>query len=486
MARFENTPVTDLLVVGAGVAGLSAALEAAAMGLEVVVVDAEATYGGASAISGGGCLLVGTPVQAALGIEDSVQLALSDWSACGGPTADLIWAKHYLEHSTGDVYDWCESLGITWAQDLVSHVGNSVPRFHKPIGSGARIVAAICGRLRQLPIGWQLDTRVVHLEPGGGRILATLSASRGQRGTIEARAVLVATGGFASNLSMLRAQPRLARLDNLLCGSSYTSDGSGLALLEEFGAQIVNLDEVWIYPIGTPNYRFPGMSRGLAVRGIYDEIWVNRDGRRFHDENNRGGVAGSAALLDQPGATAWGIFDSREAEHLLLLDDGYFGTSEYIAPHRREEFFSHSPFVWRSDSIAGLAEKVGIPVAPLEDAVSEFNQAIRLGQEVDPATGRDLRDARPIQSPPFYGIQYQPLAQKTFGGVRTDLGCRVLSTAGAPIPGLYAAGEVAGMAGGHINGTAALEGTMFGPCLFSGRVAGITAAADHRGRFSTG
>ena len=90
MARFENTPVTDLLVVGAGVAGLSAALEAAAMGLEVVVVDAEATYGGASAISGGGCLLVGTPVQAALGIEDSVQLALSDWSACGGPTADLI------------------------------------------------------------------------------------------------------------------------------------------------------------------------------------------------------------------------------------------------------------------------------------------------------------------------------------------------------------------------------------------------------------
>ena len=101
---------------------------------------------------------------------------------------------------------------------------------------------------------------------------------------------------------------------------------------------------------------------------------------------------------------------------------------------------------------------------------------IATGLETDPDFGRSLRGLEPLTEPPFYAIQFFPLARKNLGGVRTNLACQVLDRQDRPIPGLLAAGEVASMAGGRINGRAALEGTMFGPSLFSGRVAGRSMA----------
>lgn len=96
----------------------------------------------------------------------------------------------------------------------------------------------------------------------------------------------------------------------------------------------------------------------------------------------------------------------------------------------------------------------------------------------DPDFGQPLADRRPSLAPPFYAFQFFPMARKSFGGVKTDLSCRVLDRHFEPIAGLFAAGELAGMAGGHINGKGGLEGTMFAPCLFSGRVAGAWAARE--------
>ena len=110
----------------------------------------------------------------------------------------------------------------------------------------------------------------------------------------------------------------------------------------------------------------------------------------------------------------------------------------------------------------------------LSASVAEFNAAISAG--ADPELGRDLSGARSIAVPPLHAIQYLPLVQKNLGGVRTDEACRVVTADGAAIERLFAAGEVAGMAGGHINGSAALEGAMFGPCIYSGRLAGRAAA----------
>jgi predicted oxidoreductase len=104
--------------------------------------------------------------------------------------------------------------------------------------------------------------------------------------------------------------------------------------------------------------------------------------------------------------------------------------------------------------------------------------------EKEPRFGKSLKQSKTFDTPPYYAIQIFPLARKNFGGVKTDLRCRVLSKYFEPIPGLYAAGEVAGMAGGHINGKAGLEGTMLGPSIFSGRVAGAWAA--HEAGFGPG
>ena len=121
-----------------------------------------------------------------------------------------------------------------------------------------------------------------------------------------------------------------------------------------------------------------------------------------------------------------------------------------------------------SDQIGGTARFSGGGICIAGSPV----QAGRLGRAVDPDFGRPLAGLKPIDEPPYYAIQFFAVARKSLGGVRTDDDCQVVRTSGEPVLGLFAAGEVAGMAGGHINGHAALEGTMLGPSLFSGRVSG--------------
>lgn len=123
---FEGLPDScDVAVVGSGVAGLAAGVEAADRGAEVIVLEGAEDVGGASVMSGAYCCLVDTPLQRRLGIEDSVELALEDWARVGGPTADMAWARRYVQDSATQVYAWCEGLGITW-DDVLQPEGNSV------------------------------------------------------------------------------------------------------------------------------------------------------------------------------------------------------------------------------------------------------------------------------------------------------------------------------------------------------------------------
>src|ERR1700684_296869 len=146
-----TTRAVDVVVVGSGVAGLCAAVEAAEAGARVAVLERDAGLGGASGMSGAACNIVGTPLQKSLGIEDDVELALADWIRTGGPTADAEWARRYLERSYADVYEWCERLGTTWAA-LSQPEGNSVPRVHTPAGWGRGIIEALVGRAKSLGI----------------------------------------------------------------------------------------------------------------------------------------------------------------------------------------------------------------------------------------------------------------------------------------------------------------------------------------------
>jgi succinate dehydrogenase/fumarate reductase flavoprotein subunit len=214
------------------------------------------------------------------------------------------------------------------------------------------------------------------------------------------------------------------------------------------------------------------------VRGITGDIWLNSTGRRFVDEGNRNGGSGARALLAQPNQTAWSIFNSAELANVVLLGNERWGTPAKVDPAVLAEFWCRSEFVWRADTPTDLAGKIGLPVTAVEASVATFNAAVFAGKDRDPEHQRSLIGVSPLVGPDLIAIQFFPIAVKTFGGVKTDLECRVIGQNGAIIRGLFAAGEVAGMAGGCINGRAALEGTMFGPCLYSGRVAGAAALAE--------
>ena len=148
------------------------------------------------------------------------------------------------------------------------------------------------------------------------------------------------------------------------------------------------------------------------------------------------------------------------------------------------ELLDNSPYIKKANTLAELARKIEVDIASFLSTIERYNKTFDDGLDREPEFGKSLKLSKKFDTPPYYAIQLFPLARKNFGGVKTDLRCRVLNNHFESIDGLYAAGEVAGMAGGHINGKAGLEGTMLGPSIFSGRVAGAWAA--HEAGFGPG
>jgi succinate dehydrogenase/fumarate reductase flavoprotein subunit len=174
---------------------------------------------------------------------------------------------------------------------------------------------------------------------------------------------------------------------------------------------------------------------------------------------------------------AWAIVDAPMAAGLEIADP-YYRDGDKVVRAKVEELLANSPFIKQADTLAALAEAIDVDGAAFVDTVQRYNDACAQGLESEPEYGKPLAQSKCFDTPPYYAIQIFPLARKNFGGVKTDIACRVLDKHFEPIKGLYAAGEVAGMAGGHINGRAGLEGTMLGPSIFSGRVAGGWAAHE--------
>jgi predicted oxidoreductase len=469
MSHTRNT--ADILVVGAGAAGAMAAIDAAAAGADVLVLEALPGFGGTAATSGGGICIAGSSLQEQRGIDDSPSVALEDWLAFGGPEADEEWADLYLRSSATDLFDWLSSMGVEWT-GVNPQEGNRVPRWHAPKGGGAGLMAAVETEAMSLPIRWEFGARVVDLVQAGGRITGAVAEyANGKRVEFQAPAVLLASGGFNNNPDMVRTYATTqARGHKVLLGGGVGATGGGHALLERLGAAFVNMDVIWMYPYGTPDPADPAGLRGLVLRGMDSDIWVNQRGERFHNEALRGGASGARALLAQDPPRCWSIVDASMASRVTVSDPAY---QHHGAPVREtiQRLLDTSPYIARGESIAELADSAGVNSAILEKTISEHNTLLSTGATIDPLFGRPLNRLVPIQNPPFYAVQFLPLARKNFGGVRTDLECRVLRPDGTAIEGLFAAGELAGMAGGHINGRAGLEGTMLGPSLFSGRVA---------------
>jgi predicted oxidoreductase len=467
----QATNFADILIVGAGAAGATAAIDAAEAGAQVLVLEALSDFGGTAATSGGGICIAGSSLQEQRGIADSPQAALEDWLAFGGSEADADWADLYVRSSASDLFDWLSMLGVEWT-GINLQEGNRAARWHAPKGAGHGLMHVVEQHVRKLPIQWEFGARVVELVETGGQIRGAIAEyADGSQKEFRAAGVLLASGGFNNNPDMVRAYAaKQARGHKVLLGGGRGATGDCHALLEHLGAQFVNLDVIWMYPYGTPDPADPDGLRGLVLRGLDSDIWVNQSGERFHNEALRGGASGASALLAQDPPQCWSIIDARMAQRVTVSDPAY---QNHGAPDRAsiQRLLETSPFIARGATISDLAHAAGISADILQTTIDEHNALLTSGADVDPLFGRPLGRLEPIESPPFYAVQFLPLARKNFGGVRTDLECRVLRPDGSAIDGLFAAGELAGMAGGHINGRAGLEGTMLGPSLFSGRVA---------------
>ena len=460
-----------VVVVGAGLSGLSAALELADGGARVVVVDMSSVYGGHAVMSQGGVSVVATPVQEAAGEKDSPDLAYKDFIEWG-EGANREWVRYDVDHSREQIYDWLIELGVQFS-GVETSPGNTAARFHQPVGRGIGLVTPVyraCLERQNVRFAW--NTRADSLVVRNDRVVGvrTTDMRDETKKVLEADAVVLATGGFQSNLDLVREfwPAEFAFPKKILAGSGRHSIGLGHEMVREIGGALVKMDYQWNYYSGLPDPQNPGSNKGLNAANMWG-ILVNWQGQRFANDH---GWAKDVmpALLNQEQVTCWAIFDEKTKKEFSVSG------SDWADAEKVERLIFQDPkLVQSADSIDELARKAGLPVAGLVATIDRYNTMIDQG--VDKDFGRfgpgktefNNTASVKIETPPFYAIQTFPLTRKSMGGVAIDLGCRVVDKKQRPIPGLYAVGELTGLA--IINGKAALEGTFLGPCVVTGRVA---------------
>ena len=472
----------DVVVVGAGVSGLAAIWELARSGINVAVIEMSHSYGGAALLSEGRICIIGTPEQAQAGMNDSPQTAFEDFMEFGrgegdsGPNAE--WVHYYVTESRREIYDWLTGLGVRFEKEVGLMAGNRVPRWHQVIGKGRGLVDPIyreCTRTGNVTFFW--NTRAVSLLRDGDRIRGVRAERLRDGAKIDylAPVVILATGGFQSNMNMVREYwpTGLPFPERLLIGAGVNAVGSGHEMAQAVSAQLKNMSNQWNYATGLPDPHDQSGRRGLNAFS-QQSIWVNKEGRRFVSES-QDTRATFAEVLRQPGGTYWSIFDS--------LARGTFFVSGWDRQMIESKIFDNPamrPFVKSAPTVRELAGAAGLPPDAVEDTVRRWNEMVTGGRDAD--FGRIGGSQSPwshpprIERPPFYAVQFFPLTRKSMGGVAIDQSCRVIDISGRPIPGLYAVGELAGLAG--INGKAALEGTFLGPAIVTGRVAGRAVVAE--------
>jgi len=464
----------DVLVVGAGISGLSAALEAGQGGAKVTVIDMFSVFGGIGVMSHGGVCLVDSPVQQSFGIKDNPELAYKDFIEWG-ENVNTGWVRYYINNSVSEIYEWLIAMGVVF-EEVWQLPGNSAPRFHNIQERGLGLVGPIyreCVKNPNIRFIWNTEVKDLIIEDARvvGVWIRQLRTQKEQ--SYRAPVVILATGGFQSNLDMVRENwPKgLQFPDRFLTGSGINSTGLGHRMAREAGADLSNLHHQWNYVTGLPDPRHPGMNRGLQAKNE-SSIWVNAQGRRFVSEYDAP-QKNFPVLMEQKPATYWAVFDEGSKY------DFFVSGSEWVDfKHIQKVIFDNPDLVKTSSTIKGLAGLTGLPENALTTTVWRYNKMVDKGVDEDFGRfgpGLSYKPCKIGQSP-FYAIQLFPMTRKSMGGVVIDMSCRVLNRRQQPIPGLYAAGELAGLAG--INGKAALEGTFLGPCMITGRIAGRSALAE--------
>ncbi|MEU5841460.1 FAD-dependent oxidoreductase [Rhodococcus sp. NPDC047139] len=465
----------DVIVVGCGAAGVSAAIEARTDGAEVLALEAAGESGGTSAMSGGLIYLGGgTALQKACGFEDSPEQMTRFLLAACGPHADEEKVRIYCEGSVAH-YDWLVECGVPfkpsfwsaptaepWNDDGLMFSGGEdaapfadlakpAPRGHCPAAptasrhgsaGGFLLMQVLARRAAELGVEQSNNTRVRRLVVDDhGAVVGVVARRFGQDMYLAARrGVVLAAGGFVHDDRLLSEHaPALVGTDKL---GVEENDGSVLRAAMAVGAATVHMDA------GEAAFSVPP---ALVKPGIL----VDAEGRRFINEDAYLGRVGQHGLFHR-GGRVW-----------LVLDEKIFDAAEEFRGPVQPDFVA--------ETVEELAEEAGLPVSALVETVAAYNRAAEAGR--DEQFGKAGRWLEPLR-PPFAALDARGRFRTfTLGGLRTAPDGVVLDREGVPVPGLYAAGRITS----GIPATGYVSGASLGDCTFFGRRAGASAALGRTG-----
>jgi len=544
----------DVIVVGAGLAGLVATAELADAGRSVLLLDQEPeqSLGGQAFWSLGGLFMVDTPEQRRMGIKDAFELAWQDWQGSAGFDRDedlwpRQWAEAYVHFATEEKRAWLRSMGhrmfpvVGWAErgdGRADGHGNSVPRFHLTWGTGPGVVEPFERRVREAAerglVRFCFRHRVDELVSTGGvvdgvrgKVLEPSGIERGQASSrvetgdfeLHAQAVLVTSGGIGGDHELVRKNwpARLGKPPRtMVAGVPAHVDGRMLRITSDAGGNIINPDRMWHYTEGLRNWAPIWENHGIRILPGPSSLWIDALGNRLPAPYFPGfdSLGTLRHILSTGYDYSWFVLTKRIIGKEFALSGSeqnpdITGKSIRMVIDRARAdmpgpvaaFLHKGPDFVAADNLRDLVAGMNkLTAEPLIDHDSLHRVIAARDLAIDNPFGKDaqitaihgarryrgdrlIRVAPPHKlldpkAGPLIAVRLNILTRKSLGGLETDLSGRVLRPDGEPLPGVYAAGEVAGFGGGGVHGYNSLEGTFLGGCLFSGRTAGRAAAAQ--------
>jgi len=436
----------DVVIVGAGGAGMAAALQAKEEGANPVILEKLPVAGGNTTKSSGGMNASETKFQDESDIEDSNDTFYDDTLEGGQETNDKELLHYFVDHSA-DAIDWLDNMGIT-LNNISYSGGASVQRIHRPEdGSavGGYLVEGLLRNVQENDIPIFVDTDVTKINENDGQVDGVEIDMQGQTQTIDADAVAITTGGYGANEEMI--EEHRPDLEGYVSTNSEGSTGDGIEMIEELGGQTVDMDQIQVHPTVIQE---DGTLVSETVRGE-GAILVDQKGERFFNEmETRDKV--SEAITDLPEEEAYLVFDDALADRAKQVD-----------------FYKEQGVVETGETVEELAQEVDISKEQLKETLDNWNEAV--DNEDDQDFGRETAMDYDLTEGPFYAIKIAPGIHHTMGGVKINTDTEVLDEDEQAISGLYAAGELTG----GLHGNNRIGGNAVADIVIFGRQAGTQA-----------
>lgn len=472
----------DVIVIGAGMAGLSAAVRASELGANVLIFEQMARVGGSAAVAGGSIVGAETIIEKEAGIEDSIDLLYEDFGRLGGEgNYNPEVARKFAERA-GTAIDWLDTfVGVNFGDRMptygsyeplnVNRVHYAVPEngdVSRSTGDGGTgFISALKAKLDEYIAGGTacllMQTPVTDIVIENGVITGVIANINGEETVIHAPSTIIATGGYGHNEAWLKE----FNFTNVATSTPASAGGAGFDFARKAGAVFTGMDFCTAYGGAIP---VTGFTKSLAAN-LYTNpgpIWVGLNGERFTDETRADSKVRSDAWTAAEENKVFIVYNEQAINPDMPMITGATDAAATLA-----ELIEEGEFVYKADTVAELAQKAGINEAALVKTIETYNSDCEAG--VDSLFGREANLVA-MEEGPYYAIMTIPYVLITSGGPRINADAQMLNADGEVIPGAYLAGEIVGMA--NVCGHTTIGGIGHGNCATWGMIAAENAVAN--------